>query len=150
MAELHRTQIARLTRRLHGDSRDGLGLTPVTVPVRLTGPPPRIAMENGEMSTNPNFYIASEGRTFEAASAMVTPDYAAGYPGDVDGKLMMLTGRGDALGPARIIACWPTPYSWRGSHMYQIEATINGIVYTGRGLGENMLWRGKPKRKQIR
>jgi hypothetical protein len=30
--------------------------------------------------------------------------------------------------------------------MYQIEATIDGVGYTGRGGGDGMIWKGRRKR----
>jgi hypothetical protein len=51
---------------------------------------------------------------------------------------------GTDLGSCCVVASWPVG-SWRGDRMYQIEATIKGRTYTGRGLGDGMLWRGRIK-----
>lgn len=81
------------------------------------------------------------GRTFESGGAVVTPDYAVAYPGK-DGKLT--DWHGHELGTWRAVASWRVN-SYVGSRMYQIEATIAGVTYTGRGFGEGMLWRGHRK-----
>ena len=90
--------------------------------------------------------VEFQGRTFEAGGAMVSPTHAVGYPHEeTDGRLTMRTWGGIVLGPASIVARWPVR-SWVGSTMYQIEATIAGRRYTGRGFGPGMVWRGKRKR----
>jgi hypothetical protein len=88
-----------------------------------------------------------EGREFTSLGAMVTATHAAGYPKiperSVTGTL--LGWDGTILGSCRITASWKVE-SFIGSRMYQIEATIDGRTYTGRGFGSGMLWRGKVKR----
>ena len=51
---------------------------------------------------------------------------------------------GNILGEAVFVASWPV-HSYMGSRMYQVEATINGTIYTGRSMGSGMLYRGKRK-----
>jgi hypothetical protein len=63
-----------------------------------------------------------------------------GYP--VDGR--MCDWHGKDLGPCRVVSSWRVQ-SYVGTRMYQIEAVIDGIAYTGRGFGTGMAWRGKPK-----
>ncbi len=83
------------------------------------------------------------GRTVESGGAVVTPDYAIGY---YDAKRNAITNwHGEILGTATVVASWPTPRSYMSGTMCQIEATIDGVTYTGRGAGNNMLWRGKRK-----
>jgi hypothetical protein len=102
-----------------------------------------------------------EGRDYESGGAYVTDTHAAGYPefrriSPIDGQYFrnidmvgdcgeLRDWHGNAIGTCRIVARWPTPRSWVSSYMYQIEATIGGVTYTGRGAGSGMLWRGKRK-----
>ena len=97
--------------------------------------------------------IVHEGREFASGGAFVSPSHAVGYPDFprfADRVQESRTGRmkawdGTDLGSCRIVASWPVR-SWVGSRMYQIEATIDGRTYTGRGFGSGMLWRGKAKK----
>ncbi len=79
------------------------------------------------------------GRTFEAGGAVVTPAYAIGYPAGDGHTLNDWHGR--PIGICRF-------KSQIRHDLYQIEATIDGVTYTGRGGGVNMLWRGKRKAGQ--
>lgn len=90
-----------------------------------------------------------EGRKFESGGAVVTPDSATGYP-KFDREYVGATGimcdwHGNTLGTAKIVSRWATPRSVYSSHMYQIESTIDGVKYTGRGNGSGMVWNGKRK-----
>lgn len=93
--------------------------------------------------------LTVDGRKFDNSGAHVDPERAAGYPQfdrefiGADG--MMNDWHGAPIGTCRIVALWRVN-SWMGSWMYQIEATIDGRTYTGRGMGSGMLWRGKTKR----
>jgi len=90
-----------------------------------------------------------EGRSFESGGAFVSPDYAICYAKfDIEyrGARGIITDwHGNKLGDCIITARWNTPKSFISSHMCQIEATINGVVYTGRGYGNGMIWKGKSK-----
>jgi hypothetical protein len=92
--------------------------------------------------------ITHEGRTFEAGGAAVTPEWALAYPDIPGGEYRGAFGamrdwHGNEIGTCRVTARWKTPRSWVSSHMCQIEATIGGVKYTGRGAGSGSLWRGK-------
>lgn len=80
-----------------------------------------------------------EGKTFEAGSAIVTPDCIVAYPGK-DGKLC--NWHGDVLGTWRETARWRVN-SFMGTHMLQIRAVVNGVAYTGRGFGEGCIYKGR-------
>ena len=82
-----------------------------------------------------------EGQTFESGGAVVTPDYLVAYPGEA-GRLNDWHGR--QLGTWRPVASWRV-HSYVGGMMYQIEATVGGVTYTGRGFGVGMLFNGKRK-----
>lgn len=69
-------------------------------------------------------------------------DEITGYPGAAG---ILKDWHGNPIGKWRITSTWATPRSYVSSTMHQIEATIGGGVYTGRGAGENMAWRGKRK-----
>ena len=89
-----------------------------------------------------------EGRAFTSGGAVVTPDRAIGYLGErqPDGSRSMNDWHGNILGSARVVGSWRLPRNcWISDRMYQIEATINGVVYTGRGCGSGMIWRGRRK-----
>lgn len=82
-----------------------------------------------------------DGRDFEAGGAVVLPDSIIAYPGP-DGVLQ--DWHGNVLGTWRATSSWPVR-SYIGSRMYQIEARVAGVVYTGRGFGVGMIYRGKRK-----
>lgn len=88
--------------------------------------------------------IEHEGRTFESGGAIVTPDAIIAYPAR-DGVLTDWHSR--PIGTWKQIASWPVD-SYIGSTMYQIEARVNGVVYTGRGFGVSCIYRGKRKASQ--
>jgi peptidoglycan hydrolase-like amidase len=73
------------------------------------------------------------------------PEFKKEFVG-ATGALQSFTGK--TLGTCRIVSMWRTPRSWVSSHMFQIEATIDGVTYTGRGAGSGMSWIGKPKAKR--
>ena len=95
--------------------------------------------------------IEHEGRRFTAGGAVVTPEHAIGYlehPVEAGGPLAITSWHGRWLGTARIVRGWRTPLSHVSGEMYQVEATIGGIVYTGRCAGIGMLWNGRRKARQ--
>ncbi len=83
-----------------------------------------------------------QGRSFESGGAYVTDDRIIAYLGK-DGILSDWHGK--PLGTYRTVSTWPI-YSFLSSSMSQVEAVVDGIRYTGRSLGEGMLYRGKRKR----
>jgi hypothetical protein len=103
--------------------------------------------------------ITHEGKTFESGGAVVTDDYAIGYVGKPLGDGMGIdrfgpTSRralndwhGNQIGTCYISQSWRV-FSYMGSHMCQIYATIDGVTYTGRGFGEGMIWKGKRVARQ--
>jgi hypothetical protein len=105
------------------------------------------AMEKGkgetEMYVETDCVFEVEGHKYEADGAVVTPDRIVAYPGE-NGRLN--DWHGNPIGTYRIVSTWRTPRSYVSSTMHQIEATVNGIVYTGRGAGTGMIYTGKRKR----
>ena len=87
--------------------------------------------------------IEHEGHKFESGGAVVTETYIIAYPG-ANGVLNDWHGK--PLGTWRAVASWPTPRSFVASRMYQIEARVGGVTYTGRGTGEGMVYKGRVKR----
>lgn len=87
------------------------------------------------------------GTEYMAQGAVVTPDYCMAYLGD---DHVLTDWHGAQLGTYRITASWPTPGSYVSDKMHQVEATIDGIVYTGRSAGTGMLYRGRRKARQPR
>jgi len=73
-----------------------------------------------------------------------TNNTAFGYLARKGDQLVMTDWRGKTLGSARITGSWATPRSHISDRMYQIEARIDGVLYTGRCAGLAMVWRGKP------
>lgn len=55
---------------------------------------------------------------------------------------------GNPIGTYRIVATWPTPQSYVSSHYHQVEACVDGIVYTGRSGGRGMVYQGRRKVRQ--
>ena len=91
-----------------------------------------------------NCCIVHEGRKLCAGGAVVTEGYIVAYP---QKRGTLTDWRGRKIGTWREIASWPisSPYS---PVMYQIEAKVDGVLYTGRGLGISMIYRGKRKASQ--
>ena len=83
-----------------------------------------------------------DGRSFESGGAIVTPNAIVAYPG-ANGQLK--DWHGNVIGTWRAVSKWRID-SHYSSHMYQIEAIVNGIAYTGRGMGEGIIYRGKVKK----
>lgn len=94
------------------------------------------------------FYVEQDcvfnfkGKAFKASGVIVTDQWLVAYPGKTG---VLNDWHGQPIGTWRATASWATPRSWVGSRMFQIEATVNGRVYTGRGYGVDMLYRGKLK-----
>lgn len=87
-------------------------------------------------------FVGPDGQKFEAGGAVVTPEIIIGYLG----KDMTLTDwHGRVLGTYRIVSRWRTPNSFVSDHMYQVEATVDGRLYTGRSQGTDMIYKGKRK-----
>lgn len=85
-----------------------------------------------------------EGRAYESGGSAYDGTHAIAYmTGDMK---RVTTWRGADLGPARVVSSWAMPRSWVNSRQYQVEATIAGVLYTGRTMGGSMVWRGKVKR----
>lgn len=85
--------------------------------------------------------IEHEGRKFESGGSVVTDNYLIAYPGKGG---VLKTWHGKPIGTWRIVASWRVNSAY-GSYMHQIEATVDGITYTGRGFGEGMIFKGKRK-----
>jgi hypothetical protein len=93
--------------------------------------------------------VTHEGKTFEAGGSVITPDFVIGYFSFNFGDHVIKTWHGEIIGKARITSRWRlTGYATWASDMYQVEATINGIKYTGRTQGDGMIWKGKRKASQ--
>jgi len=93
--------------------------------------------------------IDHEGHTYQAQGSMVSPTHAIGYlsvpvPAERTDPTVryITTWDGQRLGIARITKAWRIRSYW-STHMYQVYARINGTVYQGRTMGDNMIWRGK-------
>lgn len=89
--------------------------------------------------------ITFHGQRFEANGAVVAPDFAVAYM--APDMASVTDWHGNRLGSARVITSWPMPHSFVSSRQYQVEARINGRLYTGRTMGSGMLWRGKAKKE---
>lgn len=85
--------------------------------------------------------IEHDGRTFEFGGAVVTPEGIVAYPAEGG---VLTDWHGNTLGTWRSVASWPV-FSYMGSTMHQIEATVDGTVYTGRGFGIGCIYRGRRK-----
>lgn len=85
----------------------------------------------------------TQGRKFTSGGAIVSQNYIIAYP-KANGVLG--NWHGEPIGTWRAVATWKTPRSFMSSTMSQIEATVDGITYTGRGAGEGMIYKGKAKK----
>ena len=99
--------------------------------------------------------VTHEGRTFEAGGAYVTPERICAYVGKVEGgrgfeghlgsepQYRTLTDwHGKRIGTIRLTSSWPIR-SFLAPRMYQAYATVKGVTYTGRTMGEGMVFNGK-------
>jgi hypothetical protein len=94
-----------------------------------------------------NCIFEFEGKSFEAGGAYLTPDYAIGYMSS-DMKEVR-TWHGEFMGYAKITSFWRLPLTaWISDKMYQVQATINGIKYTGRTCGGCMIVRLRRMKRQ--
>ncbi len=89
-----------------------------------------------------NCTIEHEGRSFTAGDAYLYEGHVVAYLGK-DGVLT--TWHGEAVGTYRVVKTWKIPGNILSSTMSQVEAMIDGIVYTGRSCGEGMIYQGKRK-----
>ena len=91
-------------------------------------------------------------RGYESGGAVVTPEYAVAYIGKgkgKDGAFILTNWHGTLMTRnVKITASWKTPRSYVSDRMYQVEATIDGVRYTGRTPGTGMSWRGKRTAQQ--
>lgn len=96
--------------------------------------------------------VTLQGREFTAGGAVVTDAWVIGYVGPMidpgTRTRALLDWHGHRIGTCWIVATWATPRSCVSSTMHQIEAAVNGILYTGRGCGEGMIYHGKQAKKQ--
>lgn len=92
-----------------------------------------------------NCTFEHEGQSFEAGGAAVTPAWIVAYPAK-DGVLTDWHGK--PLGTWRATSSWRVGYPPCADRMYQIEAVVDGVKYTGRGQGVGMMYRGRRKAKQ--
>jgi hypothetical protein len=97
--------------------------------------------------------IEHEGRKFTSGGAVVTEDYVVAYVGQTIDHVLgnppytgMFSRRnltdwhGNVIGTCSFTASWRIS-SWQSDRMYQIWATVNGVRYTGRGMGAGMVCR---------
>jgi hypothetical protein len=105
--------------------------------------------------TSPNSW-----RKFEAGGAVVTPDLCVGYLKNPETELtdrvlervgargVLTDWHGKSLGTYKIVSVWRTPQSTVSSVMCQVEAEVDGVLYTGRSAGYGMVFKGKRKAQQ--
>ena len=91
-----------------------------------------------------NCTVEHEGRSFSAGGAVVTADRIIAYPGPDN---VLQDWHGKALGRWKTVASWRRA-RWTPERMHQIEAVVVGVTYTGRGLGQGMIFRGRRKQRR--
>jgi hypothetical protein len=88
--------------------------------------------------------VEHESRKFTSGGAVVIPETIVAYVGKiVDGRRELTDWHGNKIGTIRLASSWATPRSYVSSCMYQAYATVNGVQYTGRTVGEGMAFKGK-------
>lgn len=88
--------------------------------------------------------VEFQGKEFAARGASIVGDRAVAYCSK-GGVLTEWAGK--PIGTWHAVTSWRLPLTaWISDRMYQIEAVIDGRVYTGRGCGEGMVWRGRLKK----
>jgi len=89
-----------------------------------------------------------QGKTYYTHGAFVDEHRCVGYLGD-DRELYSCNG--EVLGTYRITATWRMPRTcFISSHQHQVEASINGMTYTGRSFGKGMIFKGRRLMSEIR
>lgn len=86
--------------------------------------------------------ITYQGKKYTAGGAVVTSKVLIAY---LDKGGVLTNWKGAKLGTYRIVSSWRTPRSYVSDRMYQVEATVEGVTYTGRSAGVGMLFKGKRK-----
>jgi len=104
-----------------------------------------------------------EGKLYTSGGAFVSPTHIIAYPkgkdpiferinGHTPGRILndpwkpLCNWHGREIGTWRAVAWWRTPHSYLSSRLFQIEAKVNNVLYTGRGAGSGCIFRGKAKR----
>lgn len=97
-----------------------------------------------------NCTIEHENRTFESGGAYVDDNYVIGYVGDVitdcpqlrKSRHKLTNWHGEQIGIIYLSSSWRIN-SHLSDRMYQAYAWVNGKEYTGRTLGNGMVFKGK-------
>jgi hypothetical protein len=89
-----------------------------------------------------NCTIVHDGQKFTASGAIVNDIFVIAYLGK-NGELNNC--HGTPSGTYRITSTWKTPRSYISNVMCQVEAKIDGVIYTGRSCGIGMAFKGKRK-----
>lgn len=91
--------------------------------------------------------IEHNGHKFTSGGAVVTDSHIVGYLRGPDSRVgdrgEFVSWRGEKLGTYVIISRWRVNNSWQSTHRIAARVFINGVVYSGRGFGSGMLFRGK-------
>jgi hypothetical protein len=100
--------------------------------------------------------IGHNGKEYSAMGAYISDDYVVGYISKaepVEGfpnmkpQHWLTTWEGEKIGRAYFVSTWRLSISsYISSTMSQIEVNIAGKVFTGRGYGVGMVWKGKAKK----
>ncbi len=106
-----------------------------------------------------NCCIEHNGVKFCSGGAVVTETHIVGYIGKLIGDGMgcdrygstsrryLTDWHGNNIGTCAFSSTWRIN-SYMSNVMHQVYAVVNGVTYTGRSMGEGMLFRGKRTAKQ--
>jgi len=67
---------------------------------------------------------------------------------EVGDKGVITDGKGTVIGGTLIVARWQARWDIASEYICQVEARINGVLYTGRTRGHNCIWHGKIKKEK--
>jgi hypothetical protein len=98
--------------------------------------------------------VTHNGREFSALGHVLSADGSrvTGYLGkpfhggseSVGARGFLTDWSGTPIGRYEITGRWRMPHSWVASHMVSARVVLQGgAVYTGRGMGVGMIWRGR-------
>ena len=87
--------------------------------------------------------FAHAGQGYVAGGAIITALRIIAYPGPGN---VLQDWHGRPLGRWRAVASW-RQVRRNPDRIYQIEAVVAGVTYTGRGLGQGMIFSGRRKRR---
>lgn len=77
----------------------------------------------------------------------IVTGYVRGEGDRIGSKWELVTAQGAVMGTMVVTAKWPTPLSYTSTHMFAVNATIDGVEYYGRTGGPSLSVVLRPRKK---